>query len=153
MVGLTTPVIWPLPSTATDCFMSNSMRRPARPLFVTTLAGGKFTVTVVCVGEPVVGLNVPFSVVRAGGFAVMSTYSMTGSDIAKVALAYVSAGTVLKESGARKPNRRAKSTVLGVDSTCGEPLLPFRVIEVIVTSKPTTDASGAPSPVTKTAGD
>ena len=65
MVGLTTPVIWPLPSTATDCLMSNSMRRPARPLLVTILAVGKLTVTVVCVGEPVVGLKVPFSVVMA----------------------------------------------------------------------------------------
>ena len=35
--------------------------------------------------------------------------------------------------------------------TCGESLLPFRVIELMVTSKPTTEASGASSPVTNTA--
>jgi hypothetical protein len=31
--------------------------------------------------------------------------------------------------------------------------LPFKVIELMVTSKPTTEASGASSPVTKTAED
>jgi hypothetical protein len=40
---------------------------------------------------------------------------------------------------------------VGVDNTFGEPLLPFNVIELMVTSKPTTEASGASSPVTNTA--
>jgi hypothetical protein len=42
---------------------------------------------------------------------------------------------------------------VAVDNTCGAPLLPFRVIELMVTSKPTTEASGASSPVTNTADD
>jgi hypothetical protein len=42
---------------------------------------------------------------------------------------------------------------VAVDKTCGELLLPFRVIELIVTSKPTTEASGASSPVTNTDAD
>jgi len=37
-----------------------------------------------------------------------------------------------------------------VDNTCGDPLVPFKVIELMVTSKPTTEANGASSPVTNT---
>src|SRR5271167_614331 len=46
--------------------------------------------------------------------------------------------------------RRAKSTVVGVETTSGELLTPFRVMELMVTSKPTTEGRGASSPVTKT---
>jgi len=40
--------------------MSKSILNPAKPLLLTTIGEGKFTVTVVCVGVPVVGLKVAF---------------------------------------------------------------------------------------------
>jgi hypothetical protein len=46
--------------------------------------------------------------------------------------------------------RRAKSTVVGVETTCGELLWPFSVMELMVTSNPTTEGKGASSLVTNT---
>jgi hypothetical protein len=56
----------------------------------------------------------------------------------------------LNASGDRRPSKRAKSTVVAADRTCGVPLVPFKVIELMVRSKPTTEANGASSPVTNT---
>src|SRR5271170_5842733 len=129
--------------------MSNSILSPARPLLPTTIEAGKFAVTVVVVGPPL-ELNVPFIAVTVGD-GVICTYEITGLDNENVALVYVPAATLLKASGDRRPRRRAKSTVVGVVKTCAEVLLlPFKVIELMVTSKPTTEASGASSPVTNT---
>src|ERR1017187_1585871 len=75
---------------------------------------------------------------------------MTGFANTNVALLYVSAGTELNANGERKPRRRAKSTVVGLEITCGELFWPFRVMELRVSRKLTTENKGPSSPVTNT---
>ena len=76
---------------------------------------------------------------------------MTGLDSTNVAWVYVSAGTAPTARGSRSPTRRAKSTVMGDYTSCGELLAPVSVIELMLRLRLTTDGSGASSPVTKTA--
>jgi hypothetical protein len=72
ITGVITPVICPLPSTARDCRISNSVCTPASPFEPTTIGVGKFTVTEVVCGLVLVGLvNVPFSVVTCGGLTAL----------------------------------------------------------------------------------
>ena len=68
-----------------------------------------------------------------------------------MALLYVSAGTELNASGERSPTAARSQRWWPWIRPAANCCLPFSVMELIVTLKPTTEASGASSPVTNTA--
>ena len=82
-----------------------------------------------------------------GGEVVKSRYEMSGAERLMVALVYVPGWTELKPTKVRSPIKRAKSTVVGMESTetAVEPL--FSVMLLRVTLKANTEGRGASSPV------
>src|ERR1700743_1727310 len=115
-IGFTAPVIWPLPSTATESLRSKSNARPITASALTVSGLVRFTVTDDCVSDAA-GDDVAFNVVivgRVGGVVcglVTFIYTICGFANVMLTLVYEPAGIVFMSSHVCSASNRAKSRV------------------------------------------